>query len=307
MPGRTHWDAVLDRLQTTALVEVGRRLQVDVSEASLVHLQSNLVVALPAARLVVRVAGAGSLDAVSSSVEVTRWLRSCGFPCVEPVGSPFLWEDKVLSAWKLLDLDADRPPSGSELGQVLRQLHDQAPPPFELRRLTDPLSDAAAAVNSPTGMAEGDRRWLSGRIGQMRRHWEELAPAQTRGLIHGDAHPGNLFRLQWGGGLVLGDWDGVSLGPREWDLVQIHYFARRFKRYDESDLEQFTQSYAWDVRDWEGFEHLMLLREIYSLSSYIWRAATEPWARDEVAHRVQTLREGDATAAWNSPQRQPWR
>uniref|UniRef100_UPI003F491B8D phosphotransferase enzyme family protein n=1 Tax=Actinomadura sp. CA-154981 TaxID=3240037 RepID=UPI003F491B8D len=289
-----------------ALAAFGERLGVNVNDANPVHLQSNLVVELPSARLVVRVAGARSLAAVSSSMEVTGWLSSRGFPCVEPVGIPFRWEDNVLSAWRLLDLDKDRPPSGSELGQILRQLHNQALPPFELRRLTDPLSDVAAAVNSPTGTAEADRRWLSDRIGQLRKVWVDLVSAQEPGLIHGDAHPGNLFRLRRGGGLVLGDWDGVSVGPREWDLIQIHYFARRFKRYDESDLKQFTQAYGWDVRDLEGFDYLVLLREFYSLSSYIRRAATEQWARDEVAYRVRTLREEDATAAWYSPQRQPW-
>jgi thiamine kinase-like enzyme len=59
--------------------------------------------------------------------------------------------------------------------------------------------------------------------------------AVPAGLIHGDAHGGNLMRAE-SGEIILGDWDHVADGPREWDLIQIHYIRRRFGRGTDQGL-----------------------------------------------------------------------
>jgi len=120
------------------------------------------------------------------------------------------------------------------------------------------------------------------------------------GLIHGDAHIGNLMRSA-SGQVILGDWDHVATGPREWDLVQIHYIHRRFGRAADEDINAFTTSYGWDIRDWPGLETLIAVREITGLSAHIRTAPYKPFTREQLAYRLDTLRRGETTARWLSP------
>lgn len=49
-------------------------------------------------------------------------------------------------------------------------------------------------------------------------------------LLHGDARPDNLLFLKDGSGVALIDWQGVALGPREWDLG--YFFAQGLRTED---------------------------------------------------------------------------
>lgn len=285
-----------------ALAEVARRCGVSVEAAELVRRHSNAVVALPEAGLLVRVAGnRAALDRVRRSVAVTRWLADRGFPCVTPADvEPFEAEGRAVSVWRLLDTAHGPPGTGAELGGLLRALHDQPDPPFTLPGI-DPLAGVRQAVEaSGGGLDPADRAWLTEKTSELSARWERLRPALPHGLIHGDAHPGNLIRLR-DGAVALSDWDHTAHGPREWDLIQIAYMSRRFTRYGVQDVERFTEAYGWDIREWDGRNTLIELREISGLSPYVRGAASDPWLYRELAHRIATLRDHDVKAQWHSP------
>ncbi|WP_051713329.1 aminoglycoside phosphotransferase family protein [Spirillospora albida] len=287
-----------------ALDEVRARYGAPVDDAHLIRQHSNAAVALPSAGLLVRIAGRGKLDRIAVSMAVTRWLADRGYPAVEPAADePLVVGEQVVSVWRLLDVQADEPGSAADLGRLLRELHDLPAPPVGLPDLRDPLGSVAAAVQDhPGGMTDQDRVWLMARIDALRESWTDLQPTLPVGLVHGDAHSNNLMRLA-AGGVVLGDWDHVSRGPREWDLVQPYYMARRFGRHDRRELDEFAEVYGWDVRGWAGFEFLVQVREVTGLSPYVRKASHDEWSRDEVAHRIATIRDHDSAAAWNSPRK----
>ncbi|MGI5206240.1 phosphotransferase [Spirillospora sp. CA-108201] len=284
---------------------ISERYSIPTGDARLVGQHSNTVIALPTARLVVRIAGTPkAFDRITQSVTVTRWLASRGFPCTEPAeADPFHVNAHVVSMWRLLDVCDGPPGTGAELGRLLRALHDQPVPPFKLQLMTDPLGSVAeAAQRHPHAMSNEDRSWLLTRISVMRTAWTRLVGVLSSGLIHGDAHTNNLIRVR-NGEVVLGDWDHVAHGPREWDLIQPHYMRRRFNRHTEQDLHAFTAAYGWDVRTYPDFDALMHVRELSGLSPYIRKAPSDDWARREVAHRLVTLRNDDTATRWNSPPR----
>jgi hypothetical protein len=103
------------------------------------------------------------------------------------------------------------------------------------------------------------------------------------------------------GEIILGDWDHVAAGPREWDLIQIHYMHRRFGRASEDDIDAFTAAYGWDIRSWPGLDTLVAIREITGLSPYIRTAQAKPFSGRQLAHRLRTLQADDTTARWESP------
>jgi aminoglycoside phosphotransferase (APT) family kinase protein len=288
-----------------ALAAVGRRINIAVEHAHLLHLHSNAVFALPASGLVVRIAtDYDALDQVTSSLRVTRWLAARGFPCVVPAdvtGQPFVEAGRVVSIWRYVPTVPEPRPTATDLGQLLRTLHDQPALPEPPDRFTDPLASIANALDQyPDFLPPTQRRWLAGRISQLRAAWHTLEFPHPPGLIHGDAHPGNLMRTPTGR-VILGDWDHVAIGPREWDLAQIQYTRRRFGRPDDVEVGRFATAYGWDLRGWPGLPTLVAIREISGLSPYLRTAKSKPFSARELTHRLDTLQRQDTTTLWNSP------
>ena len=150
-------------------------------------------------------------------------------------------------------------------------------------------------------MSQASQSWLEERITQLRRQWSALYLLLPAGLIHGDAHIGNLMRAA-SGQAVLGDWDHVASGPREWDLVQIHYMDRRFGRAGKDGIDAFAGAYGWDIRTWPGLDTLIEIREIWGLRPYIRTAPGRPSYRRQLAYRLHTLQSGDTQARWELAQ-----
>ena len=277
-------------------------LGVPVHDARLLRLHSNASYALPSAALVIRIAtNPQVLGPVTASIAVTRWLAGRGFPCTVPADiddQPFVIAGYVVSAWRYLPT-ADTPaPTSAEMGNILRELHAQGDPEFALPSLDDPFASVAAAINeAPDAMSPANQLWLRERITSLRRHWSALDFPRPAGLIHGDAHIGNLMRAA-SGQAVLGDWDHVATGPREWDLAQIHYMDRRFGRAGENGIDAFADAYGWDIRTWPGLDTLIAIREITGLSPYIRAARDRPDYRQQLAYRLRTLQSGDTQARW---------
>jgi aminoglycoside phosphotransferase (APT) family kinase protein len=281
------------------------RIRITGTDAQLLHLHSNAIFALPSAGLVVRIAtNPAAYDRVAASLKVTGWLAGNGFPCTVPApvdGQPFVIDGKVVSFWHPVRAVPSPRASAKELASVLRDLHSRPLPPDPPAVLTDPLASVAGAVSEgPDGLPRGQREWLSARISQLRVCWAELGFPQPPGLIHGDAHPGNLIRTPEGN-LVLGDWDHVAVGPRVWDLAQVFYTSRRFGQPARQDLDGFAVAYGWDPRNWPGLANLVAIRELSGLSPYIRNAATQRFAREELGLRLKTLQANDTDAGWNRP------
>ncbi len=287
------------------LAAVAERLRVPIDDAKLLRLHSNANFALPSAGLVVRIAtNPGALQRVTASIAATRWLAGRGLPCVVPAdidGQPLVIDGRVVSLWRHLSLTAGLPPTGADLGKLLRELHTHPVPPHPLGRFSDPFTSVSSAIEeAPDAMPDTSRSWLKGRIAWLRDRWSAMDFPRPPGLIHGDAHIGNLMRTTVGEA-ILGDWDHVAVGPREWDLMQIHFMRRRFGRATKADLDAFASSYGWEIRRWPGLDTLIAIREITGLSPYIRTAGTKPFSRQQLAYRLKTLQTNDGTARWESP------
>jgi aminoglycoside phosphotransferase (APT) family kinase protein len=291
----------------TVLADACRQIGVPASGARLVHLHSNAVFALPAAGLVIRIAGNQSaLDRIAESLKVTAWLAEGGFPCTVPApvtGQPFAIAGKVASIWQYVPEAEGPPPSATDLARLLRDLHTRPLPPDPPEAFTDPLDGVTTALDTapPDAMSRQHRDWLADRVEELRASWAGLRFPHPAALIHGDAHPGNLIRAQ-DGAIVLGDWDHVAIGQREWDLAQVFYTSQRLGYPAPEDAEGFGAAYGWNPRDWPGLATLVAIREVSGLSTYIRNAPIQPFARQELAMRITTLQADDHSARWNRPQ-----
>ncbi|WP_194908762.1 phosphotransferase family protein [Catenulispora rubra] len=119
------------------------------------------------------------------------------------------------------------------------------------------------------------------------------------GLVHGDAWAGNLLADSRTGGLLLGDWDWVSSGPREIDLVPTWHAARRYGR-DDAWSSAFAHEYGYDLTGSPGYEALMHMRDMMQLTGPLRRARSDQQYFTFLRQRVSAIRAGDRSSQWST-------
>jgi aminoglycoside phosphotransferase (APT) family kinase protein len=282
----------------TVLREVCEDLGIDHRDAELLRVRSNAVFKLRS-EIVVRIATApNALTRLPLVLAVARWLAEQGFPAVRPADEisdqPVVHEGRVVTFWHYVP--ASGRPTTTELGEILRSLHRLPVPPVALKRFADPLSEVRRAVNRSEELTSCQRGWLRDRIAELTDRWSGLGVDGSPVLLHGDAWIDNLLRCT-DGHVVLCDWDGVAVGPREWDLVHTYHGQRRFG-LTAADVDAFADAYGSDLRSWPGYSTLMEVRDLYAVGIHIRNAGTDPFSRRELPRRLDSLTRGEKHARW---------
>jgi hypothetical protein len=275
-----------------ALESAAGQRGLDTRDARLIRLFATAVYHLPAVDAVARIAPATSPSKVSrlaTSVEVTRWLASISFRTVEPlpVDQPVTTLGCAVTFWHYLPQDGPDPDS-ADLGHLLRRLHDLSPSPIALPAYR-PLVSLRQAVESSRAISEDDRIWLHNRCAELLADYDRLVFVLPPGLIHGDAYRGNLLRD--GPRAVLADWDAVSTGPREIDLIPTLQ-APRFG-LPEAQRDAFVAAYGQDIRSWPGYPILHAIRELSTTTALLRDGHLDAIAQRELRIRLRSLRSGD--------------
>ncbi|HEY9438449.1 MAG TPA: phosphotransferase, partial [Streptomyces sp.] len=122
-----------------------------------------------------------------------------------------------------------------------------------------------------------------------------LVPRLPPGPVHGDALPRNVHIGP--DGPVLVDLETFSADLREHDLVVMALSRDRYG-LPAADYEAFTETYGWDVTEWEGCPVLRGARETASCAWVAQHAPGNPAALAEFRRRVASLRDGDPEVRW---------
>ncbi|GAA4191446.1 hypothetical protein GCM10022252_31330 [Streptosporangium oxazolinicum] len=276
-----------------ALAESGRQTGLDTGGATLMRDFANAVYHLAGEKVVVRLTEAttpGRYDRLVTSIKVTRWLAERGFPSVRPleIKQPVVAEGFLATFWHHEE-HIGPPPDPAQLGPLLRRLHDLPPVPFDLPT-HDPFGGVRRAIDASVALARDDRDWLIGRCEALAEaYYERVEFVLPYGLVHADAHRGNLIRTP--GGFLLCDWDGVCAGPREIDLIPTLQGGRF--GLTERQRANFSETYGYDATGWEGYPVLRDMRELQTLTAVLRNAHRDRTAREELRHRLDSLRAGD--------------
>lgn len=276
----------------SAMRDAATRCELNIRGARLVRLFGTAVYHLPSAGAVARIAlltSPNSVTRLATSVRIAGWLAEAAFPTVEPlpVDQPVSSNGCVVTFWRYLSQEGPAP-DPADLGFLLRWLHQLDPPPVPLPEY-QPLVSVRRAIEVSMAINEEERGWLRTRCEQMEAAYCGLSFQLPAGMIHGDAWRGNLLRD--GKRVVLADWDAVSIGHREIDLIPTLQ-APRFG-LPEEERDAFIAAYGRDIRSWEGYPVLREMRELSTLSAILRDGHTDPVAKRELVIRLRSLRSGD--------------
>ena len=135
------------------------------------------------------------------------------------------------------------------------------------------------------------------RIEQLREPYSQMAFALPIGVIHGDANVGNVI-LDRDGRAILSDLDGVSIGPREWDLVQTALFYERLGWHTLEEYRGLVETYGFDIMSWSGYPVMRDLRELLMVAWLAEKAVSDTSLAAELAVRVRALQTGASRRDW---------
>lgn len=276
----------------SALRDAAARCGLDARDARLIRLFATAVYHLPREDAVARIAlltSPSSVTRLATSVRVAQWLTETAFPTVEPlqVDQPVISQGCVVTFWRYLPQEGPAP-NPADLAILLRHLHQLDPPPVPLPAY-QPLVSVCRAVDASRVIDEEERGWLRTRCEQLQVAYCKLSFQLPAGMIHGDAWRGNLLRD--GQRVVLADWDTVSIGHREIDLIPTLQAPRFGLR--ETQRDAFVAAYGRDIRSWDGYPVLRDMRELSTLNAVLRDGHADAAARRELVVRLRSLRTGD--------------
>jgi aminoglycoside phosphotransferase (APT) family kinase protein len=268
--------------------------------AQVLHSRANTVFKLVGQPIVARLRYAPPpspwTNRLSASVRVTAWLNTLGFPAVRPldIEQPVYAHGYLVTFWDYLESTGPPWEDVDSLGHLLRALHKLPAPPLDLPAVS-PLGSLPDDTERCAWLTETQQSWLRARYQELQHQYSVTTWALGCGMIHGDAYPENLIHTR--DHVVLSDWDSVSYGPREQDIVptSIRY---RFG-HPRAEWDQFCAAYGNHPAELPGLTVLRQMRELRTLGPYI-RTTGRPSAQAEVSRRVADLMNETQAEPWHS-------
>jgi Phosphotransferase enzyme family len=301
----THSAPASDSLTTDRIAKVvadcAGLLALDPAGWELIKFTNNAVVTLPRAGAVLRIAGSPIVRARTAAViAAAHWFEDHKIPAVR------LWPDApqpvsigphLVTVWQHVPGHGPRP-IAADLAVILHAIHA--------------VDDPHPAGIPAWSVAEGMRRrlrdseglptealdFLTTEVDEITDCLAELKiipPLIPPGLIHGDAHLGNIISSP--DGPVICDFDSTSIGPREWDLTPAAVGSLRFN-YPTDVHAELVEFYGVDVTTWPGFPILRRLREFQLVVSVVPVLNANPALRPQWQHRFDTYRQHDDATPW---------
>ncbi|MFJ4770484.1 aminoglycoside phosphotransferase family protein [Streptomyces uncialis] len=262
-----------------------------------VRLAENEVWRLPG-RVVVRIVRPGQEVSAAREIRVAHWLAGHGVPAVRPLAVPQPVDALGHPATFWEQLPPHTRGTTEDVVGLLKQLHALPVPDGIGLAPLDPFVRLPERIEAGGGLSADDREWLRGRLAELRERWAGLPPGLPHCVVHGDAWIGNVARTPRA---VLLDFERVSVGPPEWDLVGTAAKIGTTGTVTAAEYEAFCEAYGVDVMAWDGYGVLAAVRELRMVGAAVGYAARWPSWRGHAQRRVDCLRGRVGPRPWNWP------
>jgi aminoglycoside phosphotransferase (APT) family kinase protein len=270
-----------------------REVGLSADDAELIRLGENALYHLVTAGVVVRVARTMDYweDAVRE-VAVSRWLHDVGLPAArvaEGMDQPLEINRHPVTFWHYIPGEAAPYSRIGDLGALLRRLHELTPPAGLMLPQQNILDRVGLRVEKAL-IGENDRRFLLGRLEELRGDMEELTYELQPCALHGDAHIKNL--MVCGDKALLIDFERFAYGQPEWDLGMTATEYRTAGWWTPEEYETFTSAYGYDVTNWSGFGTVQAVHQLKMTTWIMQNVQESQQIADEFESRMRTIRDG---------------
>jgi aminoglycoside phosphotransferase (APT) family kinase protein len=284
-------------VMTAAMRHIAAGLTVSADDAQLLRLTNNAVFALPSAGIVIRITRSTTfVDRVHKIALLARWLEQVRAPTIRLVVSidqPVAADGLLATVWHYVP-PTPPAPTYEELGGVLRRFHALGVPPFALP-MWDPVGDARRRLADAEALEDDDRAFLEQWCDQLAPRVADLNQRTTPGLVHADAHAGNLVRGP-DREVVLCDFDATCQGPWQVDLASVAAGEARFGR--SGAHQALATAYDYDVTQDPDWPLLRQARELKLVTAAVPLLASAPGIAQEFAVRLRAIATHDHDARW---------
>lgn len=286
-----------------AAVGAGRDLGLTVTDATVLHDLFSVVVHLAPSPVVVRVptvlAHCEDLGSQArrqqAELDVTRWLADRGTPVIPP--SPLVPRQPVqrdgfsMTFWQFVEEDRDKEPDYVANSESIADLHaamraypgrlsflSAAEPRFITESLA--LLGKRPGLLGPADLDRARREWqVLEPLVRSRAAFEEAFPGIDLQPIHGDCPAANIFSGVDGD--LYADFELVTLGPVEWDLVALgpdleSAYNRGARRNGMRPLNEDVLRFVNAVGMLRAVTLLTLTPQLPSLMEYV-KPAIDRW------------------------------
>ncbi|WP_324783417.1 aminoglycoside phosphotransferase family protein [Streptomyces sp. H51] len=267
----------------------------DPSAAEPIRIAENEIWRLPGERAIARIARPGQLAAATREVRVAQWLADNGVPAVRAmsIAQPVDVCGRPVTFWEELPTHTNG--TVRDVVQLLKRIHPLPVPDFALGEL-DPFVRVPERIDAATSLTEEERSWLRQRHEDLQGQWVQRPAGLPDCVVHGDAWVGNVARTA--AGPILLDFERVSVGPPEWDLVSTAVKLTTTGAVSRPEYAEFCDLYGLDVTQWEGYELFSGARELRMATYAAQHAATRPEWQEEAQYRVDCLRGRRGPRPW---------
>ncbi|GAA3251141.1 phosphotransferase enzyme family protein [Dactylosporangium siamense] len=273
---------------TNAMRKIAGDLHIPSDGARLLRLTNNAVFALPDVGLVIRVARSHGLhDRVHKLARLGAWFTDIDAPTIRLAHGheqPFTVDGLLATIWTYVPTCLPEP-TVHDLGHVLRQFHALGSPTFDLPAW-DPIGDARRRIVDAEALNNSDRKVLLQWCDQLAPRVARLNAQAAGGLIHADAHIGNLLR-ESPDRVVLCDFDATCTGPWQVDLAAVAVGESRFGRTGAH--AGLAAAYGYDITtdpDWPTFREA---RELKMVAAAVPLLASSPYVAEQFQIRLQSI------------------
>ncbi|MEV0538224.1 aminoglycoside phosphotransferase family protein [Nocardia salmonicida] len=269
---------------------------IPIQDARLIRMGENAIYALPHANVVARIARSDQrLARVEKELAIGRWLAYHDYPAVrvaEHLPQPVRVDGRVVTYWNLVEPDGEV--TIDQFAGLLRDFHALPAPEFTLD-LFDPFAAVPGRLANAGDADPAAVAFLADMHHDLRTRYDALEFTDL-GVIHGDAHRGNI--IPTANGPLLCDFEVAARGPWQWDTTSLAIAVDRLGT-PAADYTEFVRVYGRDVTQQPQFPVLRAARELTMTTWLMQLIDVSPGHATEFTHRISSLRDGNLQQRWN--------
>ncbi|MFE3321993.1 phosphotransferase family protein [Nocardia sp. NPDC059195] len=266
---------------------------IPIQDARLIRMGENAIYALPHANVVAR--SDQRLARVEKELAIGRWLAYHDYPAVrvaEHLPQPVRVDGRVVTYWNLVEPDGEV--TIDQFAGLLRDFHALPAPEFTLD-LFDPFAAVPGRLANAGNADPAAVAFLADMHHDLRTRYDALEFTDL-GVIHGDAHRGNI--IPTANGPLLCDFEVAARGPWQWDTTSLAIAVDRLGT-PAADYTEFVRVYGRDVTQQPQFPVLRAARELTMTTWLMQLIDVSPGHATEFTHRISSLRDGNLQQRWN--------